>query len=287
MGRGKAQASLDLIEEAREILGRIQPSSVRAVCYQLFNAGAIPDMSKKSTNRVSIQLVYGRERGIIPWGWVVDETREAERTPSWNDPEDFRETVKRAYRRDRWVLQPRHVEVWSEKGTVRGTLAPILEGFGVTFRVLHGYGSATSLYEAAQEIARLGKPALILYVGDWDPSGMHMSQADVPERLQRYGGIAQIERAALNWLDVRDANLPGFDVETKRNDPRYRWFLERYGGRCWELDALDPVRLRTRVGARIEDEIEHAAWRRCGLAEAAEQESLAKVMEGWRSCPGA
>ena len=52
--------------------------------------------------------------------------------------------MKGAYRRDRWSDQPHWIEVWSEKGTVRGTLAPVLLDYGVTFRVMHGYGSTTA-----------------------------------------------------------------------------------------------------------------------------------------------
>ncbi len=58
MGRGKSQASKQLIEAAYEILNEIQPASVRAVCYRLFTAGLIDSMSKSNTNRVSTQLVY-------------------------------------------------------------------------------------------------------------------------------------------------------------------------------------------------------------------------------------
>jgi hypothetical protein len=38
-------------------------------------------MGKNSTNRVSRQLVDAREQGLIPWGWIVQETREVERVP--------------------------------------------------------------------------------------------------------------------------------------------------------------------------------------------------------------
>src|SRR5439155_5615795 len=149
--RGKTQRSLALIEASVDILREIQPATVRAVCYRLFTLGLIESMAKTCTNRVSTQLVYAREHGLIPWTRIVDETREAERAPTSEDPDDYARTVQRAYRRDRWALQPRRVEVWSEKGTVRGTLAPILEAYGVTFRVMHGYGSATALYGAAGE----------------------------------------------------------------------------------------------------------------------------------------
>src|SRR5439155_7943632 len=164
--------------------------------------------------RVSTQLVYAREQGLIPWEWVVDETREAERAPTWEDPAEYARAVQRSYRRDRWALQPRRVKVWSEKGTVRGTLAPVLEEYGVTFRVMHGYGSATALYGAAGETAAHDAPLCVFYVGDWDPSGLHMSEVDLPRRLDRCGGNVELVRAALTAPDVRTPGLPSFDADT-------------------------------------------------------------------------
>lgn len=169
MPRGKARHSLELIKAARAILAEIQPATVRAVCYRLFTMEIIDSMSKVETNRVSRQLTDARERGWIPWPWIVDETREAERVQSWRDPAAFVATVQRAYRRDHWALQPSRVEVWSEKGTVRGTLAPVLEEYGVTFRVMHGYASATTVYQVTEERKRDTRPLVVFYVGDWGP----------------------------------------------------------------------------------------------------------------------
>jgi hypothetical protein len=81
-------------------------------------------MGTGETQKVSRALVYAREQGIIPWGWIVDETREAERISQWDNSIDYGETVLRAYRKDFWQYQPDRIEVWSEKGTVRGVLAP-------------------------------------------------------------------------------------------------------------------------------------------------------------------
>src|SRR5262245_19126863 len=133
-GRGKSKRSIELIQAAYGYLAEIQPASIRAVCYKLFTAGLIDSMSKSETNRVSVQLTWARENGGIPWSWIVDETRDAERVSAWEDPAAYIETVKRAYRRDYWTDQPNWIEVWSEKGTVRGTLAPILQRYGITFR---------------------------------------------------------------------------------------------------------------------------------------------------------
>jgi hypothetical protein len=88
------------------------------------------------------------------------------------------------------------LEVWSEKGTVRGTLAPVLDKYGVTFRVMHGFSSATIVNQVADETRDSENPLLVLYVGDWDPSGMHISEVDLPKRLAEYGGSINIKRVA-------------------------------------------------------------------------------------------
>ena len=77
----------------------------------------------------------------------------------------------RDYRRDYWADQPLRVEVWSEKGTVRGTLASVLHEHGIAFRVTHGFTSATAVKEAAAESVDDPRTWKVLYVGDWDPSG--------------------------------------------------------------------------------------------------------------------
>src|SRR3989442_1617126 len=107
MPKGKTQRCLDLIDVCRDILEEIHPATVRAVCYQLFIRKLLPAMAKTHTNRVSTHLVYARQEEIIPWGWIVDETRKAERPGTWANPETFIPVVMHNYRRNRWELQPR------------------------------------------------------------------------------------------------------------------------------------------------------------------------------------
>src|ERR1700731_4637044 len=196
-GRGLALKSKELISASHEILEQIQPASVRSVCYQLFNRNIIRGMTTGETQKVSRLLVYARERGILPWQWIVDETRAPERVSAWSNLADYGEAVLRSYRRDFWKRQVDQVEVWSEKGTVRGVLAPVLDEFAVTFSVKHGFDSATSVNGVACQTADNERPLIIFYVGDWDPSGLCMSERDLPQRLARYGAYVDLRRIAL------------------------------------------------------------------------------------------
>jgi hypothetical protein len=283
MPKGKTQRSLELIDACYDILEAMHPASVRAVCYQLFTRGLLDNMSKGQTDRVSTQLVYAREQGIIPWEWIVDETRALEAVSTWETPEAFVQTVLRAYRKDWWTQQPVRVEVWSEKGTVRGTLAPVLHEYAVNFRVLHGFGSATVLHDISEESLRDSRPLHAYYVGDWDPSGLCMSERDLPERVERYAGVVQIERIALTMADIMGSNLPSFQATSKSKDSRYKWFVDNYGTRCWELDALNPAVLRTRLETVLDGIIDQRAWKLFEKVEQAERHSLETILKDWNA----
>jgi hypothetical protein len=285
-GRGRAQRSLDMIAAMYEIAEESQPITGRGVGYKLFSLNLIPSMARNEMQTVYRLLKEAREEGTIPWEWIVDETRELEQVSTWSDPAAFVRSVARSYRRDFWQQQLERVEVWSEKGTVRGLLQPVLDEYGVGFRVMHGFGSATIINDVAEGDDRY--PLTILYIGDYDPSGMWMSERDIPERLDRYGGEhITVERIAL----LRDdctllGRRPAFDVKDKSKDPRAPWFRQNYGELCWELDAMDPNDLRSRVEEEIDNHIEPEAWERCRVVDKAERESLRHVLDAWNKDKG-
>jgi hypothetical protein len=277
-GRGRAQKSLDLIEAMYEAAEAAQPITGRGVGYKLFTAGLIPSMAPSEMQRVYRLLKEAREQGDIPWEWIVDETRELERKATWAHPGAYARTVARSYRRDFWNQQPVRVEVWSEKGTVRGVLQPVLDEYAVGFRVLHGFASATAVYDVAQDDNE--RELIALYIGDYDPSGLFMSEVDLPQRLAEYGGDhVTVRRIALTRQQVR--GLPSFRAADKNKDKRYSWFTDNYGERCWELDAMDPNDLRACVEREIKELIEPVAWKRCEIVNKAEQESLRHLLDQW------
>jgi hypothetical protein len=303
-GRGRAAATLDMIDAMVEIAREIQPCSVRALAYQLFNRKLIPSMGKLETQKVSRWATIAREEGRMPWEWIVDQTRQEQVVSTWSDPAEFGRSVRRSYRRNKWEAQPTHVSVWSEKGTIEGTLRPVLEEYEVPFQVLHGWSGATPVYEAAQASLRRNQDTLILYVGDYDPSGMGMSELDLPQRLARYSSHTPADRdmeprvmreilAAVRLrirriaLTAEDTLALGpatrFPASDKRKDSRYGWFTRTHGDGCWELDALSPNVLRQRVEDAIRAELDAELWERYARVERLEQETIARTCESWSS----
>jgi hypothetical protein len=278
--RGRARKSLELIEAMNRAAKAAQPITGRGIGYKLFTAGLIPSMARAEMQRVYRLLREAREQDHIPWNWIVDETRALERTSTWDDPAEYARCVAQSYRRDFWNQQRHRVQVWSEKGTVRGVLAPVLDRYAVGFFPVHGFTSATSAHDTAEDDD--GRPLIILYVGDYDPSGMCMSERDLPTRFAKYDGDhIKLKRIALTLKQV--TRLPSFSASDKKDDTRYPWFIKNYGKRCWELDAMDPNALRNCVEKEIKKLIEPVAWQRCEIVNRAEQESLRTVLDSWKS----
>ncbi len=276
--RGRNKSTIKLIEAMRKIAEETRPITGRGIGYKLFAAGLIEGMHKMTT--VYRALVLAREDGNIPWDWIVDETRDLEAVATWANPRHCANGF--FYRRDLWQAQPKQVEVCSEKGTVRGLLWPILARLGVGFRVLHGFNSATCMWNVSQQNGGEDRPLVALYVGDWDPSGACMTEVDIPKRLREYGGNhVELKRIALTAEQARSRSLRSFSVETKRKDPRYKWFKQNHGDECWELDAMDPRELRELVENEINAVIDRAAWDEQQALEKREKLAIETQLRWW------
>ncbi|MDY0068251.1 MAG: hypothetical protein RBS02_17965 [Steroidobacteraceae bacterium] len=149
---------------------------------------------------------------------------------------------------------------------------------------MKGFGSFTAVRQAAEDSIDLtsDRDAVALYIGDWDPSGLYMSEVDLPARLARYGSRWSFRRIAL----VRDDldGLPHFDTSTKKEDARPPWYLKNTTAdpsKSWELDAMDPNDLRERVRVEIERYMDLDAWQRALDVEAVEKESMQDFHAEW------
>lgn len=67
----------------------------------------------------------------------------------------------------------------------------------------------------------------------------------------------------------------------KEDDTRYAAYVEQFGEKCWELDALSPTVIADLIRSEIEDMIDDAAWRKCEAAEKRNRALLGRVSENW------
>ena len=138
-----AQRSLDLIEAMRVIAEAAQPITGRGVGYKLFTARPDP-VDGEQRDAAGLSPAAERRASRASSRGSGSSTRPAASSGYRHGtiPSITPACVARSYRRDFWNQQPLRVEVWSEKGTVRGVLQPVLDHYAVGFRVMHGFSSA-------------------------------------------------------------------------------------------------------------------------------------------------
>ena len=271
---GFQKKTLRLIEEAYAILETHTPMTLRQVYYQLV-ARHVIDNKQSEYKRLCNALVKARQEGIIPWAWIEDRVRQPRVVSMWDNLEDFMDTVQHAYRKDVWVNQPQYIEVWLEKDALSGIFYSITREYGVTLVVGRGYNSWSALREAVLRFEKRDKPVCILYFGDFDPSGEDIVRA-LREGLDFFGISPEIEKVALTLDDVIAYDLP--PDFTKKTDTRAAKFIERYGDRAVELDALPLPVLQQRIRQSIEEKLDMRALEEIRAMEEKEREMLTMAL---------
>lgn len=291
--RGRSKETRFLLRKCREIIEAVHPISVRGVAYQLFIRKLIDSMATGDVGKVSRLLTIARvKEKNIPMDWIVDETRKLEMDLAFRDLREYSWHIKAWWKKDYWAFQPNYVVIVSEKSTVKGIIEPVREEWGVGWLSVHGFNSTGNVYDLLKKISLDNRHFIFLYIGDFDPSGMWMSEVDLRKRLIEVGAEFfpgeidfELRRVALTTADTRDLGLElSYDVTKKRpgkekGDPRLPWFQRNYGARGWELDAMNPNVLRDRVADEIKHYIDWEAWGRCRLAGEAERQSLVKIAD--------
>jgi hypothetical protein len=161
-----------------------------------------------------------------------------------------------------WDAQSNYVLVSLEKDALSRLVSDIANQYSIRTFPTRGYPSFTYVNRMATYIRnRLkGKPTIVLYFGDFDPSGIDIER-DLEERLGKYNaGDFKVRRVALTKDQIQQYNLPHMPV--KRSDARSDSFLESYGDQSVELDALDPNTLKLMVAQSIASHIDLNAWKR-------------------------
>jgi hypothetical protein len=255
--------------------------STRQLFYQCVSRGAVPN-SNASYDRVQRLVVDLRREGAIEYDRIVDRTRIKHRVSQWEGPIQIMEAVGKQYRRDLWSEQDNVVMVACEKQALEGIFAEVVDRYGASLWTLHGYGSESFLYEWANEIRKYyddGKGVLVAYFGDFDPTGLDIERHAQKSLEGHLGVTVDWTRRGLTEEDFEAFEL--VNVAVKSSDSRARAYLEKYGNKAAELDALPPDELRLRIESVIEEYIDSDAWDRLADVETVERESINVVVKNW------
>jgi hypothetical protein len=140
------------------------------------------------------------------------------------------------------VPQPYHVEIWAEKSTMNDILKPLAQRYNAV--LVTGVGELTAT-ACRSFITRLDdRPARIIYISDFDPSGQSMPVA-VARKIefelyrQELDKDVQVRHIILTHAQCVRYELPR--TPTKDTDLRAPKFEARFGEGATELDALEAL----------------------------------------------
>jgi len=270
--------SLELLEQVQEIIDSYDFAlTLRQIYYQLVAKQIIPN-EQRYYKKLSRICVAGRDEGILPEEGFADRLREVDKLSSWVDLNEFMETVRRSYHKDKWQNQDRYLEIWTEKDALRGVLSQVTYQYDVSLMVARGQLSRTAIYEASKRYKiKSDKECYLYYCGDFDPSGLSIYES-IKERLSDFGVFINYERIALTQKQIEKYQLPS--DPGKKTDPNYNKFVSLYGSdMVVELDSLPPDVLRDIIKDCITKNINNGLLAQVQEEEEAEKVSLNKFIE--------
>lgn len=254
-------ATLRLIDTINDIVEEYQEQgyvlTVRQLYYQLVARDIIPNTLQEYKRAASI-INDAKHAGLIDWDMIEDRTRAFVRRSSWSSGGQILQGVANQFHMDLWDNQPNRVFVIIEKEALVGVLERTCREHDVPILAARGYPSGSVLREFAMTdmipALAYGQSAVILHLGDHDPSGIDMTR-DLRERLSMYTGAdVQLQRLALNMDQIEEQNPP--ENPAKVTDSRFEGYAKEYGLASWELDALSPSYLSDLVEGHIENHID-------------------------------
>jgi hypothetical protein len=149
--------------------------------------------------------------------------------------------------------QSHRIIFYGEKTSLAEVLDPIARQIGAELVLVTGESSHTRLEEAIERAKNDGRPAVLLYFADFDPSG-HQMTISVARKVQALRDLLypdlniKIYRLALTIDQVRDWELPSKPLSEK--EKRASNWLDKFGHEQTEIDALielEPEKLRQAV----------------------------------------
>lgn len=245
------------------------PVTLRQLFYRLVAAALLPN-TQTAYKRLSDQTAKARRDGWFPD--LMDNGRRIHEPVTFTGPADARTFLHGLYRRDRTEHMDTSVFLGVEKATMVAQLRSWYADHGMPVLALGGYASQTYVDQVRKDAARRDRPAVLLYAGDFDPSGEDIDR----DFLKRTRCFDRVHRVALTPDQVDAYGLP--PAPGKVTDSRAAAFKARHGRLVQvELEALDPADLRRLYDNAIAPYWDVSAFKR---SRAQEQRDLDQLNTG-------
>lgn len=277
MTQRRTKAQIEQLErQIYQVLASDHPQSVRHVFYRMTDP-RLPEPVEKSERgykQVQHRMVRMRRAGVLPYGWITDATRRGYHTHTFGDGGAFLQAMAGLYRGDLWEQAERYVEVWCESRSIAGTIEGTCEELAVSLYPAGGFTSLTLAYQAAEYIndKAYGRPAEIIYVGDYDPAGVLIDRS-IESELRKHlddGVELNFHRIAITPEQVERYDLP---TKPRKAGERRAIHIER----TVEAEAMPAHILRGMLRQSVEQFLPADALEVVKAAEDSERQGLIRL----------
>lgn len=239
-----------ITENALEIIPKYDDGvlTLRGLHYQLVGRGMINHT--RLYKRAVSAMIEARRNGSVPYESFSDHDRSMIGSTVYDETildDEIQEGKKqvglwmKSYRKKRWENQDYYLELFIEKKALQGVFQKPCSENEIALGACKGYPSLTFLNDTADRFRRAirhGKKPVIIYFGDYDPSGEDIPRSIKDNLWNDFDVDVEVDCVALNEDQVVEWNLPPAPVKT--GDSRSaNWD----GLGQIELDAVDPNKL--------------------------------------------
>ena len=253
--RGQLQrACLDLLKE-HEADGSI-PTSLRFLFYELVGRGEIPkayrnpdgtEKSRKPSQDISVAVTHLRELGLVPWEWIVDETRGLTEWAYGETVVDYMRQMVDCARIDLWDGEPPPL-ILCESRSLSGVLKNVATRYLASIASTNGQ-TGGFLHTDIGPAVRGGRR--VIYLGDLDYAGGHIEN-NTRRVLEEHGDL-EWTRLAITDVQVQERGLPTI------SKPDHRFKPARYFDAV-ETEALNQGEIQRLLTERLDDMLPEPLW---------------------------
>jgi hypothetical protein len=285
VSRRFSASSLETIVQANRIIVDYQKQGLTLTLRQLyyrFVAGALIPNQQKEYKKLGSTINDGRLAGLIDWDAIEDRGRSLNDITAWSNPAEIIRAAANGYAIDLWQGQRYRVEVWVEKQALEAVIEDAAKPLACPSYACKGYVSQSEMWRAANRLKRYeraGQTAVIIHLGDHDPSGVDMTR-DIRDRLVMFGAHVQVKRIALNMDQIQQYNPPPNPAKT--TDSRSMEYIAQHGEESWELDALEPAVLRSLIQKTILSYRDNTKYDLRVARQETERKQLLEVSDNWK-----
>lgn len=275
---------LNKVQAVLHELDEFKPLTLRQVYYQLVGRGYIEN-NVSQYGMLSKLLKHARIDGYVHWDEIEDRVRNYHDLTGWPKRDSYLrahfEHFLNDYQRDALQGQDVYPEVWIEKDALSSIFQKVASYYTVPVVVCRGFASVSFLNAYKERLRRRpSQNPVLLYFGDFDPSGVEMLEA-MQTTLRDELGVSGVlfKRKALLKDDIFKFSLPHSPDALKRSDTRAKKHIEKYGELAVELDALPPNVLQDMIKDGIEAELNMEAFTGQKALEKTDLNELKKIKE--------